>query len=970
MKKLYLIILIFGMLATAASAQNIVVSGKIVSESDNLPVPGVTILVEGTSIGTTTDNNGYYSLSAPKDGVLVFSFIGMQTQKVPVNGKKVIDVKMYDQDVPLGEVIVVGYSSTSEKLVTGSLDIVGEAEIKNIPVRTIDGVLEGQAAGLSISQSSGTPGSQSSIKLRGGSSIMGTNMPLIVIDGIPAITGEYGQVGFSGQEMNAMSDINPNDIETVTVLKDAAAASMYGARASNGVILITTKKGSAGRTSVNLNFNYGWQVLPEKQWLPLMNAQQWNEYKGTSVDSINTNWMSEILQKAPTSNTELSVSSGNDKFSLFLSGSYYNQAGIVTYAGYKRYNTRLNVDYKILPNLKIGAGVTIIYSKTDRVEGDQTLNGPLPNAMSIPAIYPVYNPDGTYNEDGPYANPVAIANESTNEAFTNRTNGNVYLEYKFLNGFTFTSQFGGDNYNLREHSYDPVTTRQGARYEGLGIEGTTYVSNITTNQILQYIKSIHEKHNFDALLGYSYEKYANRNTYIEAINFPNDDFQYIASAGTIRYASASALDRVMNSFFGQFNYNFKYKYIASFSARYDGSSKFGANNLYGFFPAGSVAWRIGQEPFLKNLDIFDELKLRVSYGVTGNDAIGDFASLALYGGGWNYGGEAGITPIQLPNPDLTWETTNSLDVGFDMAFAKNLVNITFDYYYNVSNDLLLERPIPTSSGFAVISSNIGSLQNKGIELTVGTSTNSSKSLVWKTSLNFSANRNEILSLYDDQPIDDMGRGGNSVQVGEPIGIFFGLNCLGVDPTTGNLVYEDLNGDGIITPDDRMKIGDPNPDWIGGLTNSFTYKNFDLSFFLQWVYGNDVFNATLIYLESVAGEDNQTTRVVDRWKQPGDITQIPRVGDTYKSSRFIEDGSFLRIKNLTLGYTLNSKISKKVGMKSARFYGTIYNLYTFTGYYGMDPEVNYYGGSSNIIMGTDFFTYPQSLSYIFGFNITF
>lgn len=969
MRKNYLLILLFYTISGVMSAQNISVSGKIISADDNTPIPGVTILIEGTSDGTTSDNNGIYSLSVPSNGVLVFSFIGMQTQKIPVGGKKLIDVTMFDQDVPLGEVVVVGFSSKSEKLLTGSINLVNEADIQNIPLRTIDGVLIGQAAGLSISQSSGTPGGQSSIKLRGGSSINGANMPLMIIDGVPVITGEYGQIGFSGQEINAMSDINPNDIETVTILKDAAATSMYGARASNGVILITTKKGSRGKTDVSFNASYGWQVLPENQWIPLMNAEQWNEYKGTDVQDINTNWMREIIQVAPTSNTEFSISSGNEKFRLFLSGSYYNQDGIVTYAGYQRFNSRMNVDYKILPNLTVGAGFSMTFSKNSRIEGDQTLNGPLPNAMSIPAIYPVYNEDGTYNEDGPYANPVAIANETVNDAFTNRTNSNMFVEYKFLDGFTFTSKWGADIYNLREHGYDPVTTRQGARYKGLGIEGTSYVSNLMTTNVLQYTNSINVTHNFDGLIGYSYEKYANRTTYIEAIDFPNDQFQYITSAGTIRYASATALDRVMNSFFGQFNYNYKYKYIFSLSARYDGSSKFGANNLYGFFPAGSFAWRMSEESFIKNMNFFNELKLRASYGITGNDAIDDFASLALYGGGWNYGGNSGIAPTQLPNPDLRWETTAQSGIGVDMSILKSRLNLTLDLYYNLSSDLLLERPIPPSSGFTIISSNIGELQNKGIEIVLST-INIDKALNWTTSLNFSANRNKILSLYEDQPIDDQGRGGNSVQVGEPIGIFYGLKCLGVDPTTGNLVYEDFNGDGIITPEDRTKIGDPNPDFTAGFFNTLTYKSFDLSIFLQLVYGNDIFNATLIYLESVSGEDNQTTRVIDRWKKPGDIAQIPRVGDTYKSSRFIEDGSFLRIKNVTLGYNFNKKWVQKVGMKSARLFATAQNLWTFTQYFGMDPEVNYYGGSNNYIIGTDFFTYPQSPTYLLGLNILF
>ncbi|MCK9203355.1 MAG: TonB-dependent receptor [Bacteroidales bacterium] len=969
MKKKYYLLLLFSVLFQNLIAQDISVSGTIISAEDNSPVPGVTVLIKGTTQGTTSDINGKYALMAPTNGVLVFSYVGMQTQEIPVKGHKVINVKMSDQDIALGELVVVGYSTTSKKLISGAIELVNEDEIKNIPIRTIDGVLLGQTAGLTVNTQSGTPGGQNMIKLRGGSSINASNQPLMVIDGIPAITGQYSQVGMSGQEINAMSDINPNDIESMTILKDASATSMYGARASNGVILITTKKGSRGKTDVSLNLSYGWQTLPKERIIPMMDADEWNAYKGTSVKGINTDWMSEILVTAPTANTEIAVSSGNDKYRLFISGNYYDQGGVVKGTSYQRYSGRINSDYKILPNLTIGGGVSIAYSKNARVEGDATLNGPLPNAMSIPAIYPVYDANGNYDETMFYANPVAIANNSVNMAYTNRTGGNAYLEYKFLDGFTFTSKFGIDIYNLREHSYDPTTTRQGKKYNGLGIEGTNYASNLTTNNVLQYIKEIKEKHNIDILIGHSFEKYANRTTYIEGINFPNDELQYLVSAGTIRAASATALDRIMNSYFGQFKYNYKFKYIFTLTARADGSSKFGANNHYGYFPAGSFAWRMSEEPFIKKIKWINELKVRVSYGLTGNDGIGDFASLGLYGAGYNYGGNSGIAPTQLPNPDLKWETTAQTGFGIDISILKNRINLNFDLYYNHTKDLLLERPIPSSSGFTSISSNIGQLENKGLEAVLNT-VNIDKAFVWTSSLNFAMNRNKVLSLYEDQPIDDMGRGGNRVEVGQPIGIFYGYNCLGVDPTTGNLVYEDLDGDGIITSADRMKTGDPNPDFTAGFTNVFSYKNFELSIFLQATYGNDIFNGTLIYLESGTGEDNQTKRMIGRWQKPGDITQFPKVGDSYKSSRFIEDGSFLRVKNVTLSYNLRKEWAKKVGMKSAKVYATVQNLYTFTNYTGMDPEVNYYGGSSNIIQGTDFFTYPQSRTILVGLSLVF
>jgi TonB-dependent starch-binding outer membrane protein SusC len=971
MKKSYTLVLMLIFYISTIQAQDIPISGKVTSAVDQTAIPGVTVKVKGTVKGTTTGLNGEYSLNAPSDGTLIFSFVGMEMQEVAVNGHKKINIEMKEEKVDLGEVVVVGYSTDSRKLISGSIGVVHDDEIKNIPLRTIDGVLQGKSAGVNITQNSGTPGGQSSIRIRGGSSITLVNQPLIIMDGVPLISGEYSQASFSGQEINGLSDINPNDIESVTILKDASATAIYGARASNGVILITTKKGSYQKTNVNLNTSYGWQQMPREKMLHLMNAQEWNEYTGSNVQGIDTDWMKEILRIAPTSSTEFSVSSGNSKTRLFLSGNYYNQDGVVLGTSYERYSGRMNVDHKLLDNLTIGGGITLSYTKNARVEGDQTLNGPLPNAMSIPAIYPVTDSTGKYVENGIYANPVCIAKESVNNAYTNRTNGNVYLEYKFLHGFTISSKWGTDIYSLREHSYDPATTLQGARYKGLGVEGTSFVSNLVSNNVIQYSTSIKEKHNIDALLGYSFEKYALRSSYIEGIDFPNEFFQYITSAGTIRLATASALDRGLNSYFGQVKYNYRYKYVVTITARADGSSKFGANNRYGYFPAASFAWRASEEPFIKKISYISELKVRASIGLTGNDAIGDFASLGLYKGSFNYGGNSGIAPTQLPNPDLKWESTLQNGIGFDLGFLHDRIALNADFYLNKTHDLLLDRPIPESSGFTTISSNIGSLENKGVELTLNTR-NLEGRFSWVTSLNFAANRNKITELYNDQPLPREGRGGNDVRIGEPIGIFWGLRCLGVDPSTGNLVYDDLNHDNLITADDQTKIGDPNPKFTLGITNSLTYGSFDLSVFLQSVYGNDVFNGTFIFLKNGAGVDNQTTDMLRRWQKPGDVTDIPKYkfGDAEISSRFIEDGSFLRIKNVTLGYNLNKSVLKTLRLKSARVYATAQNLYTFTAYTGMDPEVNYYGGSSNIILGTDFFTFPQVRTYLIGLNIGF
>lgn len=970
MRKTYVLLMMFTFFISSLWAQTFPVKGTVTSAADKKPMPGVTVQVKGTQKGVISDVNGTFKLETASDAILVFSFIGMKSQEVPVESRNQIDIELEEERVDLGEVVVVGYSSSSKKLISGSISTVNEKELDNLPIRTIDGVLQGRAAGVSVNQNSGTPGGQNAIKMRGGSSINASNQPLIVVDGVPTITGSFGQISYLGQEIDAMSDLNPNDIESYTILKDASATAIYGARASNGVILITTKKGNTQRTNVNLSTSYGWQTMPAERIPHLMNAAQWNEFKGTvAQDSTNTDWMKEILQVAPTSNTELSVSSGNDKTRLYISGNVYTQDGTVKSTSFDRYSGRVNVDHKLMKDLTIGAGVSMTYSINYRVEGDQTTYGPLPNALSEPAIYPVYNPDGTYYEGNlPYANPVAIINETKNVAYTNRNNGNVYLEYKFLDGFTFTTKWSADIYNLREHEYDPITTAQGKKYNGLGIEGTTYVSNLVGSNVLQYIKTVNRVHNFEAMAGLSFEKYAKRTTYIEARDFPNEDFQYITSAGTIRAASATSLDRGMTSYFGQFKYNYMYKYIFTVTARADGSSKFGSNNRFGYFPAASFAWRLNEENFMKGVDAISDLKIRTSFGLTGNDGIGDFASLGLYKGGYNYDKQSGIQPTQLPNPDLKWETTRQIGLGADLGLFNDRITLIADIYYNKTSDLLLARPIPLSSGFGTMTSNIGEMENKGIEFVL-TTQNIQGALTWTTSFNFSANRNKVLKLYNAQPITDMGRGNNWVMEGEPIGVFVGYNFLGVDPTTGKEVYEDINKDGIITTDDRKITGNPNPDYTLGMTNTFAYKGFDFSFFLHAVIGNDVFNGTWMYLQAPTELDQQTTEVLRVWRKPGDITDIPQLADGLKSSRFIENGTFLRIKNVTLGYTIPKDVLKKLWLKSARLYVSGQNLYTFTSYTGMDPEVNYYS-TDNIIMGTDFFTYPQSRTILVGLNLGF
>lgn len=977
MKKKLLSFIVIAFAVLNLSAQTISITGTVTSVmEDDMPLPGVTVQIKGTMQGTATDMNGQYRIEAASNDTLVFSFVGMITETIPVWGRNLIDVGLRMDIARLGEVVVVGYGTESSRLVSGSLGVVSESEMRDVPMRTIDGVLQGRSAGVYITQNAGNPGAATSVRIRGNSSISAGNEPLYVIDGIPMTSGNYGQIGFSGQGINALSDINPNDIESITILKDASAAAIYGARATNGVILITTRRGNQKRTDINFNSSYGWQEAANQ--LEMLNAEQWHNYRGTQPDPnnpVDTDWLDQIFRVAPMSSYELSASGGDASTQFFISGNYFQQEGIIIGTDFQRLNGRLNLDHKVNSNVTIGGSLGTSYSLNNRVEGDRSLHGVLPNAISLAPIYPVYNPDGTYNQDGFFANPIAIGNEAINEAHSYRTIGNTFADINFLENFTFSTKWGLDYLSLREHSYDPVITRQGATTNGLGIEAQTSVLNIVSNNLVRYNNSFRDVHNIEVLTGYSFEMFQRRIQYAEGIDFPGAYFQYILDAGTIRSAEARATDRGINSYFGQLRYNYDYRYIVSLSGRFDGSSKFGPNNRYGFFPAVSLAWRLSEESFFKDLNTpINELRLRSSFGITGNDGIPDFAYMDLYRGRANYRQQAGIAPTGIPNPDLKWETTTQINLGADIEFFEERIALAFDYYHNVTTDLLFDRPVSMTSGFTSITSNIGELENKGIEVSLTTVNVKTNQFTWESKFNLSHNKNKIISLYKNQNLLDLDRySPSAVIVGEPMSVFYGFRSLGVDPSTGDIVWDDIDGNGVINSDDRTIIGDPNPLFTGGFTNNLFYGPFELNFFIQFSYGNDIFNATRIFIEAMRGPDNQSTAILERWQEPGDITDIPRATETDPnannriSSRFVEDGSFARLKNLTFSYNMQGQWIERIGVRSARIFFTGANLITLTNYSGMDPEVNY-RGDNNLQRATDFFTYPQARTYTIGINL--
>ncbi len=952
------------------------VKGTVFAAKDGLPLPGVHVRVLNKSVGTITDSNGNYELTIdPLNNLLHFSCIGFKPVEAEINRDTLLNIPMLESIQTLGETVVIAFGQEPVDLLTGSVDVINPESFSVVNASSINNALQAESAGLLVQSNAGTPGSSMNVTIRGISSITAGTNPLFVVDGLPIITGDYSQLDFSGQTIDAISDISIHDVASISVLKDAAASSLFGARSSNGVILINTRKGETGENQIEFNTSFGLQattgkldMLDARQWMTLLNeeavsAGQSPVYSDEDIQNsqTDTDWLDEVFRVAPTNNMGLSFRGGSEKTKYYLSGNYFNQEGIVIGSDYKRYNLRVNFEHAFNKRFSMEVGNSFTNSINNRVEGDQTLNGPLPNAIAMPPIYPVLNADGSYNNDGPFANPVSIANQEKNLAFVYRNTFNYLIHFQLSNNLTLHSQTGLDYYNLREQTFAPKSTRQGAKYNGLGIEATNNALSFYHSTYLNYTTDYQRNH-FDITTGFAFDKYQLHGTFLRAQNFAGTSFEFLQDAATPITTRSNETDAVTNSLFGRLKYNFDNRLLFSFNLRRDGSSKFGKNNRFAFFPAISGMWVMSNESFFKSSQV-NLLKISASYGLTGNDQIIDFLSLDLFSAGANYNGEGGIIPSQLANPNLRWESTAQLNLGIDLEL-RHRFRIQAAYYAKKTKDLLLEKPLPASTGHTYIISNIGKIQNKGLELTLWAKLLDGH-FGWDVSFSFATNKNKVLELYQDQPIRNIGRAGSSIEVGEPISFFYGFKSLGVDPQTGLLIFEDINNDGKITDLDRTKIGNPYPDFFGGLTTTLSYGPFSMQVLFSYSIGNDIFNSTRIYTETIS-QSNQTTAVLDRWQHPGDITDVPN-SEVYNkriSSRFVEDGSFVRLKNLRINYLLPGNLIKKAGLKEAQLYLAGKNLITFTPYSGMDPEVNY-NGFNAIVRGTDFFTCPQPKSFIIG-----
>jgi len=951
-----------------------------VTDKTNQPLFGVSIVLKGTQIGVTSDFDGVYKINAtyPKDAVLVFSYIGMISKEIPINGKTIMNVILEESAEQLEEIIIVGYGSQVKKDITGSVSILKSESLESRNNSQLGSLIQGQAAGVQVLSNSGKPSQGFNVRIRGTNSINAGSDPLYVVDGVPTTDTR---------------SINPQDISSITILKDASSTSIYGAQGANGVVLITTKKGTTSKPSITFDtyvgFSQVWKTVPVlngEQYRDLMTeiglTTNWNNF------TARTDWQNEVFQNGLSNNYQLSVSGKTDGTNYYVSAGYTSQKGAIRSSELERSSFKINLDQQVKDWLKMGSRIAYTSYRDVDVNDNNNVNagGVLLGALTTPSIIGIFNDDGSFtsnpfqNWENPLASTDGIAREFNSQRFL----GNLFLEATILKDFTYKINYGIDHNNgIFDSFLDPLRTGFGRAIKGQSINNTNSTKYYILENTLSYNK-LFKHHKVEALVGSVTQKFLFENNSIQTRNFASEAVSTPNGGSELFAASATKSEKANASFISRLNYSFNDTYLLTANLRIDGSSAFGPNKRWGYFPSFSGGWRISNETFFENIKFINDLKIRAGWGIVGNDQIANYAYLGRVGNGANYpfGGVAqpGTFPASIENLSLKWEESTQTNIGIDMSLFESRISVTIDAYIKNTKDLLLNAPLPTSSGFSSAIQNIGKLQNKGLEFTLQTKNIQTDNVQWNSNFNISFNRNEVVNLVGQQLFQGGIAGGRGeaslVREGEALGVLYGYIFGGVDPQTGNAFYINRNGESTFTPTpaDRTIIGDANPDFIYGISNSLQYKNFSLSVLVEGSYGNDMLNATKIELEGMTDPKNQSIVVLNRWRQPGDITRIPRAsfGNTDNSrisTRFIEDASYIRFKAITLGYTLPSDISQKLNISEIKFYATGENLFTITNYSGLDPEVNAFG-ASNTVRGIDFGTYPQTRNILFGASFKF
>ena len=1012
-----------------AWAQEQTIRGTVTDATSGEPLPGATVQVATMQQGTATSSDGTYELSVPDEAeTLTFSFVGYTTQEVPIEGQTVIDVALSPAQQALDEVVVVGFGEKTERSVTGSISQVSAEDIESAPVNSFEEALQGRVPGVRITNSSGKLGQGIRVRIRGNSSITGDNQPLYVIDGVPL---DNQNLSTNDGATNPLSQLNAGDIESIEVLKDASATAIYGARGSNGVVLISTKTGASGGSQFSFSMQRSWSGPTNKP--DFLNAEQYVNYylesaRNSSIVGesyvrgqfdalsrgvdwrpaangnpiIDENWQDLAFQENPTSmEVNLSARGGDENTTFYISGLYSQQEGILNRDTYDKISGRVNVDHSFTDDFRVGTRLNLNRVLNSRVSDDNSFGTPIQlvaQAPISPAYVPStdvstnqagylteYQPTDVLNNQTLYFNNLLYNDNVRWEEITFRTVGSAFLEYDLLSSLTLRSEFGLDLRTQNSDQYfNSLVFQNIGTTEGLGVQTWDRIVNYNVDTYLEYSNTFQDSHNLSGTGGVQLQSSTTNGADVTGEVFPNDSFTQLNSAAEFTGAGGYETNYRFLAFFGRGSYDYEGRYFLEMSARYEGSSRFGADSRYGFFPSVSAGWAPTEEAFFPENDILNYLKLRGSFGITGNASISNFASRGLFDAS-SYAGQSGINPSQTPNPNLQWEQTREVNLGVDYEFIDSRISGSIDYYRKTTNDLLLNVNVPSTTGFLVQTQNVGQVRNWGMEFLVETR-NVTGDFNWSSSFNISFNRNEALDL-SDQVIT----GGfiNQAREGEPIGVFYGLEYAGVDPQDGDALFyvneKNEAGDVIdseTTTDDpdeanRVVIGNPNPEFIGGFGNTVEYKGFQLRALFSFDYGSEIFGGGDEF-KAANGRflDNQHVSQLDAWEEPGDETDIPEPrlfenNGGQESSRYVYDGSYLRLKNVTLSYNVPTRfLQEKLSVTNARIFVTGTNLLTFTDYRWWDPEANADFAAGSVGFGNEFYTAPQARKITGGIEVSF
>ncbi|MCE5180041.1 MAG: TonB-dependent receptor [Porphyromonadaceae bacterium] len=1004
-------------------------SGTIAGD-DGIPLIGVSVLIKNTTNGTVTDIDGKFNISALPGDYLVFSYIGYETVEVLLTNNETLSITMRDESIYLDEMVVVGYGQMKKSDLTAAISSVKSEDLIKTSITSIDQGLQGRAAGVVVTNISGQPGAGTSIRIRGTSSVMGTNEPLYVIDGIPVINGGASSGAMNTPPLNPMALMNPNDVESIEVLKDASATAIYGARGANGVILVTTKRGNKGKIRTSANAYFGIQSIARK--MDMLNAEQLAILGNEATDNANidrklvfsdlnnlrkrsTDWQNEIFRLAPIQNYELAFSGGSDKSAYFLSTNFFSQDGIILGSDYKKGSLRFNLDQELSERIKIGNTMNITYSQSNGVvtNYESAIASSITSwALEMNPGLTVRNQDGTYVYENNISNPAVgnpVEDVNTYEQLnkTLRITGNMYADFFIVDELRFRTSIGIDYYNVKDLSFAPIHIKRGEASEGIASVGQADGYTWVWENTLSYDKIFAEKHSVNALVGTTAQQYEGSPIVVSRSGIEDGRLGYhsIQEGTKIQLANTGYTSWQMLSYLARVNYGYDSRYLLTLTGRVDGSSKFGTNNKYGFFPSTAFAWRMSEEAFMKEQTTIDNLKVRASYGLVGNEGISPYSSMGLLQGTEAYIGTSkiikGQAPYTLGNQDLKWETTAQFNIGFDIGIYKGRYSLSADYYIKKTKDLLLTVPTESHIGYDMAIQNVGNLENKGFDFTFNATPVHNSKFSWESNLTFGLNRNKVTNL----PGNENGISGISIMginywtkimEGKAIGTIYGYKTDGIaqlDEDLSQIVhfpgrtisYGDrkyVNKDGtsdVLNEDDLFELGNANPDFTYGWNNTFSLKlgenkgAVNLNLYLQGVQGNSIANFNLFSLESFDGQKNNSIAALKRWAPDNPTNDFPRANASPMSNVFsdhqVEDGSYLRIKDVTLSYDFPANLTQKFNCNVLQVYISAKNMHTFTKYSGYDPEVSRFG-QNNLSMGADYGSYPVPKLYMLGLKMNF